>query len=225
MKTGNDIKKNCAQAALQYIPNHSVIGLGGGSTITYLIDFIKEKNLQIKIVTPSAQTRMLCLQKGLEVLHTSSVEQVAVAFDGCDQVDHHLRALKSGGGIHTKEKLIGHMADDYILLVDKSKVVDTLTFQHPVVLEVLEDSLAYVTKAVRALGGKTTIRTSNAKDGFIISDNGHLLIDVQFENVTDIEKLENNLKNISGVIDTSLFINVVTKVLIASDEGITILSK
>jgi ribose 5-phosphate isomerase A len=224
--TSDDLKKACAKEALKYIKNNTIIGLGGGSTISYLIDYIREdKDLNVKVVTPSMKTQMLCIKNGLEVLHTCSVDKVVVAFDGCDEVDLNLNALKSGGGIHTKEKLIASMADDYILLVDDTKVVNTLTFKHPVVLEILQDSLRYVEKIVTELGGKPTIRNSSAKDGFTISDNGNLLIDVTFENITDIYKLENSLKNICGVIDTSLFINVVTKALVTSIEGIRVISK
>lgn len=224
--SGDDLKKACAKEALKYIKNNTIIGLGGGSTISYLIDYIREdKDLNVKVVTPSMKTQMLCIKNGLEVLHTCSVDKVVVAFDGCDEVDLDLNALKSGGGIHTKEKLIASMADDYILLVDDTKVVNTLTFKHPVVLEILQDSLSYVERIVTELGGKPTIRNSSAKDGFTISDNGNLLIDVTFENITDIYKLENSLKNICGVVDTSLFINVVTKAIVTSIDGIRVISK
>ncbi|WP_141430765.1 ribose 5-phosphate isomerase A [Bacillus sp. 03113] len=220
-----DKKKNCAKEALAYINNYSIVGLGGGSTISYLIDFIKEKELQVKVVTPSFKTKMLCLQNGLDVLHTSFVDHVDVAFDGCDEVDEQLFALKSGGGIHTKEKLIASMADDYILLVDDTKFVKALTFGQPVVLEILEESLAYVTKAVTKLGGEPVTRQSTAKDGATISDNGNLLLDVHFQAGKDIEKLQGSLKRICGVVDTSLFTKEVTKVLVASDDEVKVFEK
>lgn len=223
---GDNFKKICAKEALKYIKNNTVIGLGGGSTISYLIEYIKEnKDLKVKIVTPSVKTKMLCIKNRLEVLHTCSVDKIAVAFDGCDEVDEKLNALKSGGGIHTKEKLIAKMAEDYILLVDDIKFVKNLTFRYPVVLEILQDSLKYVEKSVVELGGKPVIRSSSAKDGFAISDNGNLLMDVIFDNVKDIYELQNSLKNICGVIETSLFTNVVTKVLIASKDSVRMICK
>jgi ribose 5-phosphate isomerase A len=222
----DDLKKNCAKEALKYINNNSAIGLGGGSTIAYLIEYIKaDKNLSVKVVTPSEKTKMLCIQNGLEVMHTCSVDRVDVAFDGCDEVDEALNALKSGDGIHTKEKLIATMADDYILLVDDTKFVKTLTFKPPVVLEVLKEALKYVETEVKKLGGKPAVRCSSEKDGFMVSDNGNLLIDVMFCDVKDIYELEKKLKNIRGVIDTSLFTNVVTKALVASSNGIKVISK
>ena len=222
----NDLKKSCAKEAMKYIKSGMTIGLGGGRSIAYLIEYIKkEKNLKVKIVTPSVKTKMLCIENELEVLHTCSVDKVDVAFDGCDQVDENLNALKSGGGIHTKEKLIASMAEKYILLVDEAKVEKTLTFKAPVVLEILEDSLKYVEKKVLELGGKPVVRSSDIKDGFTISDNGNLLMNVTFKDVKDIYELNNSLINICGVIETSLFTNVITKAIIASEEGIRVISK
>lgn len=222
----NDLKKICAKEAMKYIKSGMTIGLGGGRSIAYLIDYIKnDNNLKVKVVTPSTKTKMLCVENGLEVLHTCFVDEIDVAFDGCDQVDENLNALKSGGGIHTKEKLIASMSKDYILLVDEAKVESKLTFKAPVVLEILEDSLKYVEKKVMELGGKHTIRTNDIKDGFIISDNGNLLMNVEFHNITDIFELNNKLINICGVVETSLFTNVITKAIVASDDGIRVISK
>ncbi|WP_019241628.1 MULTISPECIES: ribose-5-phosphate isomerase A [Bacillus] len=168
---------------------------------------------------------MLCLKNGLEVLPTSDISHISIAFDGCDEVDEQFCALKSAGGIHTKEKLIAQMAEEYILLIDTTKLVQSLTFKHPVVLEVLEDAFSYVEKRIRELGGKVVARTSAAKDGMTISDNGHLLLDAYFQNVNDVIALETSLKGIAGVIETSLFTNVVTKIIISDDQDIKIMSK
>lgn len=222
----NDLKKACAKEAMKYIKDGMIIGLGGGRSIAYLIDYIKEdKNLKVRVVTPSMKTKLLCIENGLEVVHTCSVDKVAVAFDGCDQVDEEFNALKSGGGIHTKEKLIASMSEDYILLVDEEKFEKKLTFKAPVVLEILEDSLKYVERKVVELGGRPFVRTSDIKDGFTISDNGNLLMNVTFNEVKEIEELNKKLKNICGVIETSLFTNVITKVIISSENGIKVISK
>ena len=222
----NDLKRICAKEAMKYIKDGMIIGLGGGRSIAYLIEHIKEdKNIKVKIVTPSTKTKFLCIENGLEVLHTCSVDKVDVAFDGCDQVDENLNALKSGGGIHTKEKLIASMAEEYILLVDAAKVENELTFKAPVVLEVLEDSLKYVERKVFELGGNPVVRSSDIKDGFTISDNGNLLMNVNFKDVKDVYELNNSLINICGVIETSLFTNVITKAIVASEKGIRVISK
>ncbi|MEQ8199207.1 MAG: ribose 5-phosphate isomerase A [Clostridiaceae bacterium] len=221
-----DLKRASAKEALKYIKNNTLIGLGGGRTISHMVEYIKERgDLNVKVVTPSAMTEILCVKNGLEVLPVSCVDKVDIAFDGCDEVDWKFNALKSGGGIHTKEKLIGSMAEDYVLLVDDSKYVETLTFRHPVVLETLTESRAYIEKKVRELGGEPALRISSSKDGFTVSDSGNLLMDVEFKNVDDIHKLGRTLKNICGVIETSLFVDVATKVIVAGENGIRVISK
>ncbi len=216
------LKRTCAKEALKYIKNNSVIGLGGGTTISYLVSYIKEADLNVQIVTPSLKTEKLCIENGLKVLPAWTVDSISSAFDGCDEVDYNLNALKSGGGIHTTEKIIASMADDYILLVDESKVSKKLDFKYPVVLEIIPESLGIVEKSVRKLGGKPVMRSSSAKDGFIRSDHGLFLMDVEFkgEDIKDVSVLNNELKKIIGIVETSLFFNIATKVIIASQNGI-----
>jgi len=221
----NYLKRICAKEAIKYIRDGMVVGLGGGRTIAYLIEYIKEENIKVKIVTPSTKTKMICIENGLEVLHTGFVDRVNVAFDGCDQVDEKLNALKSGGGIHTKEKLIASMSEEYILLVDEAKVEKELSFKAPVVLEILEDSLKYVERKVLQLGGKPIVRASDIKDGFIISDNGNLLMNVSFSDVGNVNELNSRLINICGVVETSLFTSVITKAIVAGEQGIRVINR
>lgn len=217
------MKKECAREALKYIKDNTIIGLGGGSTISYLVSFIKEAGLKVKVVTPSFQTANLCVENGLEIVPTWSVNYISVAFDGCDEVDEELNALKSGGGIHTKEKIIASMAEDYILLIDESKVVKNIDFKYPVVLEIIPESKGYVEKIVNNLGGKPLMRSSSAKDGITVSDHGLLLMDVIFNNIKDIAQLDKSLKGIPGVVDTSLFYNIASKALVVGERGVRVI--
>lgn len=221
------MKKRCAKEALKYIKDNSIIGLGGGSTISYLVSFIKEAGLNVKVVTPSFNTASLCAKNGIEILPTWSVSSIDIAFDGCDEVDENLNALKSGGGIHTKEKIIAKMAKEYVLLVDESKVVKSLDFKCPVVLEIIPESKSYVEKIVESLGGKPSMRTSSTKDGVTISDHGMLLMDVSFnkEKVKSIMDLNRQLKEIVGVIDTSLFYNIATGAIVVGENSLRVITK
>ena len=117
------------------------------------------------------------------------------------------------------------MADDYILLVDESKVVKKLEFKYPIVLEILPESKALVEKEVKNLGGIPKMRTSPSKDGITISDNGLYLMDVEFNkyDIKDISSLNDNLKNIVGVLDTSLFYNIATKAIVASEDKVRLI--
>lgn len=218
------MKQRCAKEAFKRIKNDMIIGLGGGSTIAYLIDEIAASSLQVKIVTPSLQTKNLCLKRNLHVIPTDSVSKVDIAFDGCDEIDTNLRALKSNGGIHTKEKIIGSMAKDYVLLADESKLHDTLVFTHPIVLEIVKDSYQYVVEQVKALGGECKLRTVVNKNEEMLSDQ-FLLVDAFFKEVDNIEKLHDTLRNIVGVLEISLFINVATKALIVKEKEVILIEK
>ena len=115
------MKKRSAKAALELIEDGMVVGLGGGETIGYLVEYLSQSHKDVKIVTPSFATEQACIQAGLELLPLWSVGHVDLSFDGCDEVDQNMNALKSGGAIHTREKLIASMSDRYILLIDESK--------------------------------------------------------------------------------------------------------
>lgn len=207
--------------------NNTIIGLRAGRNITCLIELISkaaEESLKIKVVTPSDNTKKLCIEHGIEVIPTCFVDEIDVAFDGCGQVDENFYASKSGGGVHTKEKLIGSMSKQYILLVDEEKLTKELSCRYPVSLEVVKDSLSYVSKMVRILGGDPLVRTTNNKDGYLITDDGNFLLDVKFENVKDFKQLNDNLNDIVGVIGTSLFMREVTKLIVAGKNGVRIIS-
>ena len=120
------LKKEAALKAISFIKPRQLVGLGAGSTIAFIVELLSEQvkaGLELNVLTSSFSTNQLLLQKGFSVLPVADVEEIDIYFDGCDQVDHHLNALKSGGGIHTKEKLLASMATQFILAGDESKYV------------------------------------------------------------------------------------------------------
>lgn len=206
------MKRLCAKAALNLVPEHGTIGLGGGETISYLCEYIKEAGKDIKAITPSDQTKEVCEQLGITVIDTNDARDVKIAFDGCDEVDHNLNAYKSGGGIHTREKIIARMAQEYVLLVDETKVVEKLDCKVPIVLEIVEEAAAYVIDEVQKLGAK--VKERNEK-----------LLELYFEEIKDFESMDRKLKQITGVIETSLFYQVAAKAVVAGKDGIKIMQK
>jgi ribose 5-phosphate isomerase A len=223
-----DLRELCALEAMKYIKNDYIIGLGAGRNIQSLIKCLSSEvknGLKIKIVTPSYSTKKLCIQNGIEVLETYFVHEVDVAFDGCGEVDKCFYASKSGGGVFTKEKLIAAMAKEYILLIDESKYSSKLDERQTISLEVIKDSLAYVKRNLVKVGGTPVVRTSNVKDGYIITDDGNFLIDVKFDFIEDFKALNIYIKNIEGVIGTGLFKEEVTKLIISSESGARVISK
>lgn len=181
-----------------------------GETIRYLAEYVKEAGKEVTVVTPSEATKKVCEELGIMVVPTEEVSSVEIAFDGCDQVDSDLNAYKSGGGIHTLEKIIARMSKEYVLLVDESKVVDKLGFDIPIVLEIVPEAIHYVTQQVEKLGGSVKIRDLH-------------LLETYFREGRNLATLDNELKEITGVIETSLFYQVATKAVVAGSNGIRII--
>lgn len=204
------MKQICAKEALKLVPDCGIIGLGDGQTIAYLTEYIKKAEKKVEVVTPSVRTAKLCREMGLQVLDTDKVKQLEIAFDGCDQVDQDLNAYKSGGGIHTLEKIIAKMSKEYVLLVDESKVTDHLNNEVPIVLEIVPEAICYVTQEVEALGGSIHIRDNHLLEAF-------------FMEPVDLKMLDRELKAITGVIEISLFYQIATKAVVAGKQGITVI--
>ena len=124
-----DPKKLAALEAVKLIEPDTKVGLGAGSTIAHLTDFLAKKieeGLRVEIFTSSDETAARLSAKGIPVSDIGRVTRLHVYLDGCDQFDRRLNALKSGGGIHTSEKLFASMADAFILIGDHSKCVENL---------------------------------------------------------------------------------------------------
>ena len=212
------MKRRSAKKALELIEDGMVIGLGGGETIGYLVEYLSQSPKHVSVVTPSFDTEQACMEARLPVLPLWMVDHVDMAFDGCDEVDHSFYALKSGGAIHTREKLIASMSERYVLLIDESKYFEVLPFNHDITIELLKEAYKYVESKINQLGGTMKLRKSTSKAGAVISDDGHFIADVHFGDVKDILELNKRLDNIYGVIATSLFVDLVTDLIISNEK-------
>ena len=147
--------------------------------------------------------------------------------DGCDQLDKDLNALKSGGGIHTREKLFASMAREFVLVGDAAKYCEHFDTRFPLVIELLPEALAFVPVRIQSLfpGVRCEIRISDKRDGAIITDHGNYLLDVWFSSWPDLSKLNVMMKTIAGVVEISLFYGLAHKAILAGNDGVKILNK
>jgi ribose 5-phosphate isomerase A len=224
-----ELKKQAAAKAITLVRDKTIIGLGAGSTIAHTVEFLKheiEKGLQVRFATSSSSTLQLLLKNNFTVLQPGSLSKIDIYFDGCDQVDKDLNALKSGGGIHTHEKLLASMADEFVLMGDETKFVERFDNQFPVVIEVIPEAAAFVRFKVEELFpySRNNFRISDKKDGYVITDNGNYLLDLWFEEWPDLAIINPVLKTVTGVVETSLFYKMADKAIIATEVEIRILS-
>lgn len=212
------MKEKCAQLAFEMIEDGMLIGLGGGSTVALIIDKLAKSSKNVTVITASYETKMRCKENEIPIQELEDTALVSLAFDGCDEVDANLNALKSCGGIHTREKILAQMAESYILLADDSKYHEKLAFAFPICLEVLPSSYSFIKKILREKAIKLESRKGQGKVGLVISDDGNYLMDAYFEQVDDLEDLAKTLDSLPGLVGHSLFYKVASKVIIAKEN-------
>lgn len=223
-----DYKLEAAKGGLNLIKAGQKIGFGAGSSIFYLIDMITKNEVLVQslsFASSSFKTRQYLISKGLKSKLISSIEVLDIYFDGCDQFDKALNALKSGGGIHTSEKIMASAAKEFILVGDESKFAEKLDEKYPLVVEILPEALAFVLNKIQSIYPQSiiTIRMACQKDGAVITENGNLLADISFSTIPNLAELNSKIKMIPGVVEHSLFYKIATKAVIAGKKGLQII--
>ena len=220
-----DYKMEAAKEALKLIRPGSTIGFGAGSTMANLIGLIKgDEALAASLITltSSFTTRRLLQQQSFAVREMGWTDRVDLYFDGCDQFDRRLSALKSGGGVHTTEKVLASMADEFIIVGDFAKRVERLEPTYPLVLEVIPEALSFVSDRVKKFFNpvKSELRLSNKKDGAVITERGNFLIDCWFDPFPEPAVINDRMAGIPGVLEHSLFYNLAQRAIVAGPDGI-----
>jgi ribose 5-phosphate isomerase A len=220
-----DFKKEAAREALKLISPDCTVGFGAGSTMASLIGLIKEDaalTASLKTLSSSFTTRQLLRQQGFTILDSGATAQFDLYFDGCDQFDRRLSALKSGGGVHTSEKVLAAMADEFILVGDAAKRVERLGPAYPLVLEVIPEALAYVSDRVKRFFSpvRSELRLSDKKDGAVITERGNFLMDCWFDPFPEPAVINERMIGIPGILEHSLFYNLAQRAIVAGPEGV-----
>jgi ribose 5-phosphate isomerase A len=223
-----DAKKRVALEAVKHVENGFVVGLGSGSTATYLIEeigrLIRHDGLQVLGVPSSSQAMMVAVRSGVPLTTLDEHPVLDLDIDGADEVDRKLDMIKGGGGALTREKIVASAAKQVVIVADETKLVETLgVFKVPV--EVLPFALATATAEIKKMGGKPFLRESKGKVGALVTDNGNYIVDVDFGAIADAKELNRRLKLIPGVIETGLFIGMADIVYLGKADGIVRLKK
>jgi len=177
----------------------TVLGIGTGSTVDCFIDILGKERPRLKgAVSSSERSTNLLRSIGIKVYGLNDVTEINYYIDGADEVDGKNFLIKGGGGAMTREKIVAAASNIFICIVDSSKIVSGLGgFGIPI--EVLSESLNYVTQEIKKLGGNPILR-----DGFI-TDSGNQIIDIKDINIADPLELEKTLNSIPGVVENGIF--------------------
>lgn len=211
--TQDDKKKAAARAALEYVADNAVIGVGTGSTANHFIELLATLRGRIEGTVASSEATAARLRRhGIPVYDLNGVGTVPVYVDGADEADRNLRLVKGGGGALTREKILAAAAEKFVCVADDSKLVAVLG-KFPVPVEVIPMARSYVARQVVKLGGNPIWR-----DGFV-TDNGNVVLDVYNLNLTDPAAVEAELNQITGVVTNGIFARRPADVLILGTDG------
>ncbi|WP_322521956.1 ribose-5-phosphate isomerase RpiA [Guyparkeria halophila] len=192
-------KKLAAQAAIEYVPAGSIVGVGTGSTVNYFIDELaKIKNRIEGAVSSSEASTQRLKDHGIEVFDLNSVNDVPVYIDGADESNENLQLIKGGGGALTREKIIAQLAKKFVCIADETKLVDVLG-DFPLPVEVIPMARSMIARELVKRGGQPVYR-----DGFV-TDNGNQILDVHNLRIMEPAKLEAELNDLPGVVTVGIF--------------------
>jgi ribose 5-phosphate isomerase A len=215
MSDKETLKQQAAIAALKFIEPGMIIGVGTGSTVNYFIDELAKKDYGIQAaVASSIATKKRLIQAGIEVMEMNSIDRIAIYIDGADEATQHLSLIKGGGGALTGEKIVAHIADKFICMIDEAKLVPVLG-KFPLPIEVIPMARSLVAREMMKLGGNPMYR-----EGFV-SDYGNQIIDVYNLEILDPPTLESQINQIPGVVTNGLFAHRgADHLLIAKSSGV-----
>jgi ribose 5-phosphate isomerase A len=225
-------KRRAGEAAAEAVSDGSTVGLGTGSTAAHAIRALGDRvagGLDVRGVPTSHGTRELAREAGIPLASLSDVESVDVAIDGADQVLESPSAdaasgevlVKGGGGAHLREKVVASAAASFQVVVDERKLAATI--DHPIPIEVLPAARATVAEGVVRLDGEPALRAADRKDGPVVTDNGNLLIDADFDAIDDPAALARDLSTLPGVLEHGLFLDQADAIYVGTATGVEVL--
>jgi ribose 5-phosphate isomerase A len=213
MASSDDKKRRAALAALDYIEEGKVIGIGTGSTVNHFIDALAAVRDRIPgAVSSSSGSSARLAAIGIRVMDLNDVEALGQYFDGADEATRERRLIKGGGGALTREKIVAAAAARFICIIDESKLVDTLG-KFPLPIEVIPMARTLVTRQLIALRSRPVWR-----EGFV-TDNGNHILDVHGLQIRDPLALERELNQLPGVVTVGLFAARPADVLLMGVDG------
>ncbi len=216
--TQDEKKKQVAEAALSYVEDTEIVGVGTGSTVNFFIEYLADIKHRLNgAIASSDATEALLKQHNIPILSLNSANDIPVYIDGADEATKHLHLIKGGGGALTREKIVAAASKKFVCIIDETKMVDVLG-TCPLPVEVIPIAQSYIAREISKLGGQVVLR-----EGFT-TDNGNIILDVHNLSMLKPIELELELNKLAGVVTNGLFAKRPADVLlIADDNGITTL--
>jgi ribose 5-phosphate isomerase A len=213
MNEQQQLKRQVAAAALEYLRDGMILGVGTGSTVNAMLDQLGPWVPKLAGAVSSSDASTAKLKAlGVPVLDLNEVDNLGVYIDGADETNHRLQLIKGGGAALTREKIIAAAATTFVCIADESKLVQTLG-KFPLPVEVIPMARALVARKLAGLGGRPVLRTG------VTTDNGNHILDVHDLAISDPVALESEINQITGVVAAGLFARRPADVLLLGTPG------
>ena len=216
------LKELAARAAVEYVKNGHVVGLGTGSTARYVVLALGERvkaGLTIKGVPTSRETAELARQQGIPLIDQDNAWIIDVAIDGADQVDPSFNLIKGGGGALLKEKIVAASAKQFIVMVDHTKRVPVLGGSFPLPIEVVPFGWGSTARKIEALT-KSRVVLRERNGALFKTESGNMIVDVHIDRIDQPRDLEIALNHIPGIVETGLFVNRTDVLIVGTPQGV-----
>lgn len=215
----NELKRLVGKAALQYVNDGEVLGVGTGSTVDCFIDALAESGIRPSAcVSSSVRSTKKLTELGFKVIDLSEVEEIGVYVDGADEINEDFEMIKGGGGALTREKIVASVAKRFVCIADESKLVKTLG-KFPLPVEVIPMALTSVARALKQMGADPVERD-------FTTDNGCRILDCRGFMIDNPKATEQAVNALAGVVTVGLFAARGADVLLlGTAEGVKTIEK
>ncbi len=214
-------KELVANHAAKQVQDGMLVGLGTGSTANYFIEALakrrKEEGLQVTVAASSMVSTIKAQQLGLPLVSIEHLSKLDIYVDGADEVTPELTLLKGRGYDLVREKLMARAADQFLVLVDQSKMVARIGEKFPIPVEVMPFAWNLVKRRLEALGGQGDLRPNAAKDGLAMTSHGSLVLDMTFDKSISSQQLDAMLNSTPGVVEHGIFFQLTSVLMLAKD--------
>lgn len=211
--TQDELKKAAALAAIEYVEEGSIVGVGTGSTVNHFIDGLAAIRDRVAGAVSSSEASTQRLRDyGIDIVDLNDVTDLPLYVDGADEIDGALCMIKGGGGALTREKIVAAVANRFICICDTSKRVEFLG-GYPLPVEVIPMARAYVERELIRLGGSPVLRED------FITDNGNIILDVHGLRLSAPATMEAEINHIVGVVTNGIFARRPADMLLLAAPG------
>ncbi len=215
-------KQHAAEAAVEYVKDGMIVGLGTGSTTEFAVKKLGERvrdGLAIRGIPTSDVTKVQAEEEGIPLIDFSETMYIDLTIDGADEIDVNLNMIKGGGAALLREKIVASASKEEIIIVSHEKFVKQLG-SFPLPVEVIPFGWQVIFNQLETLGGSPDLRLKQGQP--LLTDQGNYIIDCRFRQIIDAAQLEQRLNMIPGVVENGLFTGLCTRMIMAEGEKIVV---